>query len=261
MGFATPGQRWRNPVALQRDGRSARLWYASPIGLEPALSDVILDGVRELEKSIGLRPKRRARVVTTSENRRFIAGLRRTGEMEFGELLLRAEGQCFSICHRRDRTVPKRRLGAMHGTQDAHEISRKTASGEYRPLRSAPTLPRGWLFSGLSEEKLLMLVDLFLPGARAHRWMEGSGNLPVRSFQEVAGGQSGIYRVLSTIDTQAVREAAARCCGKKDCVRHPRWGVLRADSTPVIQKADGRREFAIPCPRPCSSMLECARQT
>lgn len=289
LGFVKPGQSWRNPVRRPCPGKNPRLrglWYAQAIGSEPGMTEVILARVAEMTPDASRHParplqsheicgpKRLPRL--SSHEMEFITEIRRRGEIEFGDLLLRASGARFSARHRADRATTERRLkktatvqvipakAGIHETEDGTEATDAralglfTQSGEYRPLRFAPTLRNGWIFRTGSRAALVLFVNLVYPAAIAHRAMAGHGLLRVRSFDEVAGRQSGRYAPIRRLAAAAVRAAARRLCGEGRCWKHPLWPVHTRDAEPVIRKSGRSLPGAIPCPEPCSHWIAMA---
>lgn len=277
MGFAQRGRPWTNPV-LNPYGKSkdklTHLWYARAIGSEPWMADVILDRVRDLEKDaerMGEKVGNKRRKAEGHEAKRipifvaqchtdFISEIRGAGEVKLNDLLLRAEGPTFSACHYANRDTPVDRLEVLKQAEDAHRLGCYTEAGEYRPLRSAPTLRRGWILRGLSETEFCLFVDLIYPAAIAHHAMAKQGVLRVCSFEEVAARQSGLYTVIRKLKEDQVRSLAGKICGEGRCWKQPLWSVHMGEMKPVIQKVGVQGSWNIPCPEPCSYWISIAQQ-
>ena len=61
----------------------------------------------------------------------------------FGQILIRKAGENgFVLCHRDDQGFDGLRL--FQNPEDAIEISKFDDTGNYRPLKTAPNLSRGW---------------------------------------------------------------------------------------------------------------------
>ncbi len=276
MELVRKGLPWKNPVILPRGKRNIHIWYAQAIGMESPMTGVILDRVCELEKlatnsqshrsgARSIAPIRNGGTMNRASTKNihttsFVAEIRTAGKAEFGGLLLRCRNARFSICHATDRDVPVTHLKKLKDLKEADELGRTTVEGNYRPLRSAPTLRRGWIFRNLSGKSLIQVVDCLLPGAIIHRAMWCDSTLRIRSFEEVAARQTGIYTPVRSLSAARIRSVADRCCGEKGCVKHTLWSVGKSDATPVIAKAGHRKSLAIPCPEPCSWMVEAARR-
>ncbi len=299
MGFAQRGWPWTNPV-LNPCGKSkdkpTHLWYARAIGSEPWMVDVILDRVHDLEKDaermgekVGNKRRKakghgaeknvhisspsgdhtinshakvskRIPIFVTQHHADFISEVRGAGEIKLNDLLLRAEGSTFSACHYANRDTPIDQLEVLKQVEDAHKLGCYTEAGEYRPLRSAPTLRRGWILRGLSEAEFCFFVDLIYPAAIAHCAMVKQGTLRVCSFEEVAARQSGLYTVIRKLKEDQVRSLAGKICGEGRCWKQPLWSVHMGEMKPVIQKVDTQGSWSIPCPEPCSYWISIAQQ-
>ena len=276
MGLVRKGLPWKNPVILPRGKHNIHLWYARAVGRESSMTGVILDRVHELERltansqshcveARSIAPIRNGDTMNRAPKKNihmasFMAEIRTAGKAEFGGLLLRCRNARFSICHVADQDVPVANLKKLKHLKEADELGRTTVEGNYRPLRSAPTLRRGWIFRNLSGESLIRMIDCLLPGAVIHRAMWCDSTLRIRSFEEAAARQTGIYASVRSLSATRVRSVADRCCGKKGCVKHPLWSVGKSDATPVIVKPGHRESLAIPCPEPCSWMIEATRR-
>src|ERR1700752_987447 len=85
----------------------------------------------------------------------------------FGEVLVRPSSNGrFQLCHREDdglATATQR----FNGAKDALEIARLDDEGNYRPLKTAPNLRRGWQLEITGEQDLIQALDFFYPGRLA----------------------------------------------------------------------------------------------
>jgi len=261
------------------------LWYARAVGMDPQMAAVILERVRELEEEVGREPQamrqesripafgeaspataggqnppirqaqgRKSRSSphrTARRAREFAQEVKTAGSIELGELLVRSEGAVFSVCHRADQDMPHAQLMELQSPEEAHELARTTSDGKYRPLNSAPTLRRGWIIRNLNAQGLGLFVNLMLPGVISRHAAFKKGALRIRSFQQVAARQSGLYSDICRMSDDQVRSLARECCGQ-GCVQTPMWPIRDGSSEFVIQKTMSGRSLMIPCPEICS---------
>jgi len=108
----------------------------------------------------------------------------------------------------------------------AREIARYDAVGNYRPLKTAPNLKRGWIIETGSLEGLEMALEFFYPAALGlwFSWLQGT--LRPTSFRETLGRQSGMYRVTQLITEKQSEDLIAHCCSSDGgCLRTILWEI------------------------------------
>ncbi len=139
--------------------------------------------------------------------------------------------------------------------RDARELATYDEDGRYRPLKTAPTLPGGWAFTGLSGEDLVETVEFFYPATVANWHRELRGNLDVDHWLETAERQTGIYDVIDELPREAVEWMAEACCVDSQCLRRREWEYEEGDDLDV-DGGDG----PFPCREPCSLVVAAARK-
>lgn len=137
---------------------------------------------------------------------------------------------------------------------EARRLAQFTSSGEFRPLKSAPTLQRGWRMelSGLRE--LELALNTLYPGAVADWYASRAKHPPVTDYAEFTGRQSGMYRVTAMLDAGKIAEVIRSCCGEHACLKRRLWRAGGADPDEPGAKS------IIPCLEPCAILLEAARK-
>ncbi|MDF9745158.1 DR2241 family protein [Natrinema salsiterrestre] len=139
--------------------------------------------------------------------------------------------------------------------RDARELATYDDDGRYRPLKTAPTLPAGWAFTGLSGADLVETVEFFYPATVANWHRELRGNLDVDHWLETAERQTGIYDVIDELPREAVEWMAEACCVDSQCLRRREWQYEEGDEL----DADGG-DGPFPCREPCSLVVAAARK-
>jgi len=186
----------------------------------------------------------------------LVAGLAR----EWGQLLITVglgeDGtRTYDLRHIADREVDLTALDAHYDPLDAREIATADGDGQYRPLKTAPTLDRGWVFPTLDGRDLHRTVEFFYPATVANWARERDGELDVTHFRETAERQTGIYDVVDDLDVDSVRNLAEACCVDSQCLKRREWD--EDEETDLgVPRGDG--EF--PCREPCSLVIAAARQ-
>lgn len=139
--------------------------------------------------------------------------------------------------------------------REARDISKRTEEGEYRPLKSAPNLRRGWLLRVSDDRELALAMNHLYPAALVHWHLHREGRLEVTSYRENAARQSGIYKRVQRLTDEGVQDAASACCEDAVCLKKTLWDV---DEDNPLRMERGAGE--IPCPEPCSIFVSFARR-
>tara|TARA_Y100000588_G_C14142974_1_gene876983 strand:+ start:696 stop:1376 length:681 start_codon:yes stop_codon:yes gene_type:complete len=119
--------------------------------------------------------------------------------------------------------------------------------GRYRPLSGARSVPHCW-HTSLGRDLVEAAIEVIYPQALTHQEQAAKGTLRIITFEELAARQQGRYQVVEELSPSSLKSAQAVLCG--NCVRTPMW----SDTSPATP-AD-----SIPCPEPCSVMLELFRE-
>src|SRR5256885_15651721 len=96
----------------------------------------------------------------------------------------------FSLSHREDGA--RQNLTNYREADDAAELARFDDAGNYRPLKTAPTLRHGWRLILENLPVLRTAVDLFYPGRLAAMFAFEKGALGAMPFRETLARQSGM---------------------------------------------------------------------
>ncbi|RYD31393.1 MAG: hypothetical protein EOP86_17985, partial [Verrucomicrobiaceae bacterium] len=226
--------------------RGRRLFYSSAIGTEPMLADVILDQVEAFDKARQTAAAADENVISDSladtpalpgnpsisqPPRRILASLQawlEQGGSRLGEVAIlpvptdaadatgqssAGSGPGWILTHHSDAALAG--TGALVRHTDgasAREIARHDAAGEFRPLKSAPTLKRGWEIVLNSLEEVRLALDYFNPAALANMVRLGEGSVPRLTLKQMLGRQTGMYRVTGLIRESEAQGLVAETC-------------------------------------------------
>lgn len=172
----------------------------------------------------------------------------------FGQVLIRSEAAGgYRLCHVEDEG--KTRLQLYENPRAAREIAKLAADSEYRPLKSAPNLRRGWVLLAADAGDLAIAMNGLYPAAVVHWYLYREGRLDITNYRENAARQSGIYKRVQRLTDEGVQNAAKACCEDAVCLKKTLWDV--DDDTPLEMD---RGEGEIPCPEPCSVFVSFARR-
>ena len=141
----------------------------------------------------------------------------------FGQILLtKRESAGFVLSHRDD--TSRDELQTYQQAEDAVEIAKYDDAGEYRPLKTAPNLRRGWRLEVATVEELSRALDYFYPGRLAVFAAWKSGYLNTTALREALDRQSGMYRVAAKISDPQINDLVANFCRSDGgCLRTILW--------------------------------------
>ncbi len=137
-------------------------------------------------------------------------------------LVTRTEDGKIAMCHRDD--VERNDLLGHEGAEAALEIARYNDAGNFRRLKTAPTLRSGWrlLLRNLDEARLAL--DYFYPGRADvyHAWIDGT--LVTTPLRATLDRQTGMYRSAAKIDDARAEMVVANFCRSDvGCLRTILW--------------------------------------
>jgi len=140
----------------------------------------------------------------------------------FGQILVRKIGDGFALCHRDDEARDD--LERFQNSKDAIEIARYDDDGNYRPLKTAPNLRRGWRMNLRRSDELRLALDHFYPGRLAVFVAWQRGQLHTTPLRETLDRQSGMYRIAAKISEAQIDSLIADFCrSNSGCLRTILW--------------------------------------
>jgi sirohydrochlorin cobaltochelatase len=198
----------------------------------------------------------------------FLEQLLASGATCIGEIAIAREPDgTFTLMHRDDRSRDDVQLFAS-----ANEIARYDDAGNYRPLKTAPNLRRGWRMRLPDPGSLARALEEFYPARLAALKAFQRNELQSTALRDTLARQSGMYRVASRISDQQLDELVGEFCRSDGgCLRTILWKRNAERAVPSTrlppQKFDptydqtGRSEHAIPllCQEACNLVVAAAR--
>jgi sirohydrochlorin cobaltochelatase len=117
--------------------------------------------------------------------------------------------------------------------EEARAIANLDGTGEYRPLKTAPTLRHGWVLKLATFQDLLLAVDFFYPAMLGVWVAHQRGSLKSVSLRETLTRQSGMYAVTKKLtDEAADKMIASFCASRGGCLKTILWAI--GESRPVL---------------------------
>lgn len=192
------------------------------------------------------------------------------GRARIGQIRI-ASGEVggFELRHRRD--DGRTDLERFERAEDARGLGTNDDAGTYRPLKSAPTLRRGWLLALPDLTAVALALDYFYPAALGQwlAWRESW--LRVTSLRQTVSRQTGMYRITGLITTKQADELVGVTCGSAaGCLRTILWKIEDDEAAVTSLPAEkflpdfdqtGAGEMVIPifCSEICNILVAAAR--
>jgi hypothetical protein len=156
-------------------------------------------------------------------------------EIAFAQVLVRKVPEGFQLTHISDREEPSLHVVTIEVLRD---IAQFTATKRFRPLKSAPTLQRGWKFLARDSSELNT-------ARRPDRH--------ITHYRAFTAKQTGMYRMTASLNDTKVEQLARTGCDKQFCLKQRLWDVEYS------RLGEDTGKSIIPCLEPCAVLLEFAR--
>lgn len=193
------------------------------------------------------------------------------GGSRIGEVAIRHAADGFELRHWADGAGCR----ILTGPAAAREIARYDAEGNYRPLKSAPNLQRGWLLRVADLAELRLALDFIYP-AMIGTWLAAQrGRLVPVDFRETAARQSGMYAVVKKMRAPQADALIGRFCRSDGgCLKTILWRIepgapvstlppmkfdLAFDQVTGARDESASRPIPLPCAEPCNLLIAAAR--
>jgi len=181
------------------------------------------------------------------------------GELRITATVTDRGARRYDVRHVDDAGTPVDDLDRYDDPLKARELVTTDAAGRYRPLKTAPTLRDGWVFTGLGPHDAYETVETIYPATVPNWHREREGDLDVSHWRETMARQSGIYGVVKTWDRgegyEHVNWVAESCCADSQCLKRREW-EYDEETDLDVDGGDG----VFPCREPCSLVVSAARK-
>lgn len=171
-------------------------------------------------------------------------------ELLFGQVCVQQRAPGWALRHEADRGVENLRVLAV---PELRELAQFTARRAFRPLKSAPTLRRGWQCVALDAAELDAALRHLYPGGVADWFAAQQPAPPATSYREYTARQTGMYRITAMLDDAQVATVARAGCHRDFCLKRRLWTVEGLLSESVMEKSE------LACLEPCAVLMEFAR--
>lgn len=177
----------------------------------------------------------------------------------FGELILSRCGKTrrYKACHLADRDTADGELTPLESVPAVREMAKFDAKGEYRPLKTAPTLKCGWVIFDPEIASFYSKLDAIYPAAFAQTIRYFADEIAPVPLRETLNRQTGMYRFAGNVtDNQANQIMRNTCAG--GCLRKIAWPI--DDQCPVSRLPEPRRSIPLVCTEACTFAVSEARR-
>jgi sirohydrochlorin cobaltochelatase len=192
-----------------------------------------------------------------------------------GQIEIKKVGEGFALFHYEDGA--RLDLEVFSSPNDAAEIAKFDDGGNYRPLKTTPTLRHGWKLELKDLSELRLALELFYPGRLAALFAWEANRLTTTPLRETLTRQSGMYKIASKISDQEIDVLVGRFCrshgGTPGCLRTILWPRDTSGARPSLRlpldkfiaplDQTGRGENVIPllCQEACNLLVAGIRET
>jgi sirohydrochlorin cobaltochelatase len=185
----------------------------------------------------------------------FLSAAIVSGFPQIGQVMIEKNPPGFSLHHEAD--TGRKDLEIFHSPEDALGIARCDDSGDYRPLKTAPNLRRGWELRLDSLAALRLALDGIYPAALGNWRAVLRGEKIAPPLRETLNRQTGMYRITGLLTHHEASRIITSLC-RPGCLRQILWPIESTDSAPAPAASEGR--IPLFCTNPCSHFLGKARE-
>lgn len=169
----------------------------------------------------------------------------------FAQLRIQRAGPRFELRHVEDADAATDALRNV-SVSDLRGIAMETSDGVFRPLKSAPSLKRGWRCEISDVAKLDLAIGHLYPGGVTD-WHARNDPAKATGYRDFTARQTGMYRITTFLDAGSAPPVIAACCDDRFCLKNRRWTYDGVADEPA-------GDLDLPCLEPCPLLLEFARK-
>lgn len=177
------------------------------------------------------------------------------GYHRVGQVAFEPDGSGFIVRHAED--ANRSDLKMFNNPHDAASIALHDDTGNYRPLKTAPNLKRGWVLRLESLEDLHLALDLLYPAALANWRAFLRGERIATPLRDTVNRQTGMYRVTGLITDEEAQGIVGSLCSP-GCLRRIQWPIPSTGEPSIIPTKD--KEIPLLCIDACSLLIGEARR-
>ena len=200
-----------------------------------------------------------------------IAGWVRDGFSLIGQIRITSNpGGSFELRHREDVNVHG--LEEFQGSRAARDLSFFDEARNYRPLKTAPNLRRGWSLIVADAEDLRLALDHFYPAMTALWRSHLEASLSSVPLRDTLDRQTGMYAASKRLqDEEGLHLVASACNSQTGCMKRKLWPFAKTmdlagfssleRSADVLTLDSGEKEIPLLCHEACNILVAACRET
>jgi hypothetical protein len=176
----------------------------------------------------------------------------------------------FELRHREDESAGD--LQSFRGASAARDLSFFDEHRNYRPLKTAPNLRRGWSLTVENADELRLALDYFYPAMTAVWRSYVDGSLASVALRETLNRQTGMYAASKRLQDDEGLELVAQVCNSAaGCLKRKLWpfsdtlDLVSLDSkersAAVVLSESGEKEIPLLCHEACNLLVAACRET
>lgn len=176
--------------------------------------------------------------------------------VRFGELeLQKTPAGKYTACHKMEMAEPNT-LKPINSPAELREMAKWDKEGEYRPLKTAPTLAMGWKTEAEDSVHFLACLDAIYPGVFATWVAYEKGSHDATPLRNTLDRQTGMYRFAGSITDPMANQIMRELCSP-GCLRKIAWPI--DDNCPVSRLKRSKRSIPVICTEACTFAVTKAR--
>jgi sirohydrochlorin cobaltochelatase len=176
----------------------------------------------------------------------------KAGGNRIGQVSISPTISGFELRHADDAGRSPLELDRFNQPAAARDVAQFDEHGRFRPLKTAPTLRRGWRIDLPNVAAVREALDYLYPAAIGNLIRLRDGAVAPVALRETLGRQTGIYRVAALMSDSQIGEVIQQTC-RDGCLRRIAWtvdGTGSPDRESVASPAP--REWPLICLEGCS---------
>ncbi len=160
-------------------------------------------------------------VLTLTEK---LAAWLETGGRRIGQVVIEPAAAGWVLRHEADE-LNQESLTPFSRPTDARDLALYDEAGAFRPLKSAPTLKRGWRVELATLAEVREALDYLYPAAVGNWFRHQSGEVAGVPLRETLNRQTGMYRITGLLNMELAGELICQNCAPAQCLRKIVWPV------------------------------------
>ena len=177
----------------------------------------------------------------------------------FGELLLSRDAKAggYRAIHRSDQMFEAGMLSRLETVPAAREWSKYCVEGNYRPLKTAPSLRAGFVIQESDIDTFYQMIDAIYPAVFATAVRYFLGDIEPVSLRKTLDRQTGMYQFAKNITDNQANQIMRELCAR-GCVRKIAWPIDK--SCAFSRLPEIKRNITPVCTEACTFAVSEARR-